>query len=175
MTTTPTSTGESLSAARAPAGLAQPGLLFKRLTLLIGAVYFSFVTVTNIVNLVATIGGYHWTVLNSGNVAYIESITKSYSLGGAFDDIAVALAATAEAIGAVLFWRAVLRYRGDGEGAREAWTALTWNVLVWLGFIAGTEAFVAYTSESPFRELLIIGLAMAIVIAVVPDDPDQRV
>jgi peptidoglycan/LPS O-acetylase OafA/YrhL len=65
----------------------------------------------------------------------------------------------------------VVRYRGDGTGVREAWMALTWNVVVWLGFIAGTEAFVAYTSESPFRELLIIGLAMAIVIAVVPDDP----
>jgi hypothetical protein len=148
----------------------RPGLLFKRLTLLIGAVYFSFVAVTNVVDLVASVGGYHWTVLNSGNVGYIASITKGYSLPGSFDEVAVTLAAVAVGIGAVLFWRAVVRFRGDGSGAREAWWALTWNVLVWLGFIAGTEAFVAYTSESPFRELLLIGLAMAVVVAVVPDD-----
>ena len=43
--------------------------------------------------------------------------------------------------------------------------------MVWLGFIAGTEFFVAYQSEGPFRELLAISLLMAIVIAVVPDEP----
>ena len=42
--------------------------------------------------------------------------------------------------------------------------------LVWLGFIAGTEFFVAYPSEGPFRELLAISLLMAVAIAVVPDD-----
>jgi hypothetical protein len=151
----------------------RPGLLFKRLTLLIGAVYFTFVATTNLVNLVATLRGYHWVVLNSGNAAYIASITKDYSLPGRFDEIAVLAAAVAEAIGAWLFWRAVLRFRGNGAGTREAWLALTWNVLVWLGFIAGTETFIAYTSESPFRELLLIGLAMAVVIAVVPDDPSR--
>ena len=120
------------------------------------------------------LGGYHWTVLNSGNAADIGLITKAYSVPHSFDHAAVALDAIAETTGAVLFWRAVVRYRGNGAGVREAWWALTWNVLVWLGFIAGTEAFVAYTSESPFRELLMIGLAMAVVIAVVPDDPGGR-
>jgi len=41
--------------------------------------------------------------------------------------------------------------------------------VVWLGFIAGTEFFVAYTSESPFRELMVIALLMPVIIAVVPD------
>lgn len=42
--------------------------------------------------------------------------------------------------------------------------------MVWLGFIAGTEFFVAYQAEGPFRELLAISLLMAVVVAVVPDD-----
>jgi hypothetical protein len=36
--------------------------------------------------------------------------------------------------------------------------------------IAGTEFFVAYQSEGPFRELLAIALLMTAVFAVVPDD-----
>jgi hypothetical protein len=147
------------------------GVVFKRITLLIGAIYLSFVCVTNAVDFVATVGGYHWTFLNSGNAAYIESITKTYSMPAWFNDAAVLAAALAEGFGAVLFWRAVALYRGGGTGVRAAWWALTWNIVLWLGFICGTEFFVAYTSESPFRELLIIGLAMAIAVAVIPDEP----
>jgi hypothetical protein len=150
---------------------ARPGLVFKRLVLLIGAVYFTCVVVTNVVDFVATVGGYDWVVLNSGNSSYIDSITKAYSMPSGFTEVAVLAAALAEGLGAILFWRAVVRYRGDGSGVREAWWALTWNVFVWLGFIVGTEVFIAYTSESPFRELLIIGLGMALVVALVPDDP----
>jgi len=47
--------------------------------------------------------------------------------------------------------------------------ALSWNIVVWLGFIAGTEFFVAYQSEGPFRELLAIALLMPVIMAVVPD------
>jgi hypothetical protein len=156
---------------RLAALVARPGLLFKRLTLLVGAVFFTCVTVTNIVDFVATVGGYDWVVLNSGNASYIDSITKAYSMPSGFTECAVFAAALVEGIGAVLFWRALARFRGDGRGVREAWWALTWNVFVWLGFIVGTEVFVAYPSEGTFRQLLIIGLGMALVIAVVPDDP----
>jgi hypothetical protein len=155
---------------------ARPGLTFKRLTLLIGALYFTLVAGTNVVNFVASISDHHWTVLNSGNVAYIDSIVKGYPVPSRFAELAVLAAAVVEGIGAWLFWRALRDYRGGATGIREVWIALTWNVLVWLGFIVGTEVFVAYTSESPFRELLLIALAMAAVVAVVPDDPagDRR-
>ena len=76
----------------------------------------------------------------------------------------------AETAGALLFWNALRKFGGHGTGAREAWIALEWNILVWLGFIAGTEFFVAYQAEGPFRELLAISLLMAVVVAVVPDD-----
>ena len=147
----------------------RPGLLLKRLVLVIGAVYFTMVAVTNTVNFIAAVGGFHWTFLNSGNAAYIASIIKVYSWPTWTTDAAVLAAALAEGFGAFLFARALLRYRGGGAGLRAVWLALSWNIAVWLGFIVGTEFFVAYTSEGPFRELLAIALLMAVVIAVVPD------
>lgn len=149
--------------------LDQPGLLLKRLVLLGGAMYFTFVAVTNVVNFIASVGGFHWTFLNSGNVAYIASVTKVDSWPVWANESVVLLAALAEGFGAFLFVRALIRFRGAGVGVRPVWHALCWNVVVWLGFIAGTEFFTAYTSESPFRELLILALVMAVVIAVVPD------
>ena len=160
----------------AEAVFARPGLTFKRLTLLVGALYFTLVAATNVVNFVASVGDHQWTVLNSGNVAYIDSIVKGYPVPHRFPMLAVLAAAVVEGFGAWLFWRALRRYRGGATGMRDVWISLTWNVLVWLSFIVGTEVFVAYTSESPFRELLLIALAMAVVVAVVPDDParDRR-
>ena len=150
--------------------LARPGLRLKQLVLLIGAVYFTLVAITNFVNFIVSVGGYHWAFLNSGNAGYIASITKVYSWPIWFDKAAVLAAAVIEGVGAFLFWKAVLRFRGGGAGAHDAWVALGWNIAVWLGFIAATEFFVAYPSESPFRELLVISLLMPVVIAVVPDD-----
>jgi hypothetical protein len=147
----------------------QPGLLLKRLVLLAGAIYLAMVATTNLVNFAASVGHFHWVFLNSGNAAYIMSITKVYSWPAWTADAVVLVAALAEGFGAFLFIRALLRYRGGAAGLRAVWQALTWNVAIWLGFIVGTEFFVAYTSESPFRELLLIALVMPVIIAVVPD------
>ena len=125
------------------------GLRVKQLVPAIGAVYFAFVAVTNLVNFIAVAGGYHWTFLNSQNESYIASITKVYGWPAWFDKAAVLAAAVVEGIGAFLFGRALLRFRGGGTGVRDAWLAMGWNIAVWFGFIIGTEFFVAYTSEGP--------------------------
>ena len=150
--------------------LARPGVRVKQLVLGIGAVYFTFVAVTNIVNFIVSVGGYHWTFLNSGNVSYISSVTKIYAWPAWFDKAVVLAAALAEAAGAFLFLNALRKSGSHGTGTREAWIALGWNIMVWLGFIAGTEFFAAYQAEGPFRELLAISLLMAVTVAVVPDD-----
>ncbi len=150
--------------------LARPGVWVKQLVLGIGAVYFTFVAVTNIVSFIVSVGGYHWTFLNSGNVSYISSVTKIYAWPAWFDQAAVLAAALAETAGAFLFCNALRKFGGHGTGAREAWIALGWNIMVWLGFIAGTEFFAAYQAEGPFRELLALSLLMAVAVAVVPDD-----
>jgi hypothetical protein len=149
--------------------VSQPALLLKRVVLAIGALYFTMVALTNAINFIATVGHFHWLFLNSGNAAYITSITKVYGWPAWTTATVVLLAALAEGFGAFLFIRALVRYRGGAAGMRAVWQALTWNIVVWLGFVAGTEFFVAYTAEGPFRELLVIALLMPVVIAVVPD------
>ena len=71
-------TAAEITAVR-PRVLDRPGLLLKRLVLMVGAVYFGMVCVTNTVDFIAAVGGFHWTFLNSGNATYIASITKVYS------------------------------------------------------------------------------------------------
>jgi hypothetical protein len=77
-----------------------------------------------------------------------------------------------EVVGAVLCWRALLRRGGDANAV--ALQAVSWSVLVWIGFTFMTELFVAYTSESPFRELLLLAIGTALVITLVPDDGGVR-
>jgi hypothetical protein len=147
------------------------GLVLKRLVLAFGATYLGMVCVTNLANFANVLAGTHAKFLNSENAGYIASIVKVYSMPAWFDDLAVLGAATIEGIGALLFVRALLRYRGGGSGVSEAYQALAWNIAIWFAFIVGTEFFIAYPSESPFRELLGLGLLMTLVITLVSDSP----
>ncbi len=149
------------------------GLVLKRLVLAFGATYVGMVCVTNLANFANAVLGTEGKFLNSENADYIASIVKVYSMPGWFDDLAVLGAATIEGIGALLFVRALLRYRGGDTGVSEAYQALAWNIAVWFAFIAGTEFFIAYPSESPFRELLGLGFLMTLVITLVPDSPGR--
>lgn len=146
-------------------------LTLKRLVLIFGAAYLGFVCLTNTVNLVNAVAGTHSRFLNSQNASYVASVVKVYALPGWFDNLAVLGAAIIEGLGAWLFIRALRRFHGDGSGVTEAYQALTWNIAVWFAFIVGTELFVAYPSESPFREPLGLGFLMALLITLVPDAP----
>ncbi|HCB05533.1 MAG TPA: hypothetical protein PLZ93_03245 [Nocardioides sp.] len=154
-----------------PATTRAPGLLLKRIVLVFGATYLAMVCVTNLVDFVTSVTGAHETFLNSQNSGYIASIVKIYSMPSWFDDLAVLGAATIEGIGALLFVRALRRFRGGGTGLTEVYQALAWNIVVWFGFIVGTEFFIAYPSESPFRELLGLGFLMTLIVTLVPDAP----
>jgi hypothetical protein len=98
--------------------LAEPGLLLKRLVLAVGAVYFTMVAATNAVNFIASVGDFHWTFLNSGNAAYVALVTNTYSWLMWTDNAAVLAAALAEGFGALLFGRALLRFRGEAVRRR---------------------------------------------------------
>lgn len=147
----------------------QPGLVLKRLTLAFGGFYLAMVSLTNLVNVTASVAGVRWAFLNSGNTDYIASIVKIYSLPPWLDEVFVLGAALIEGIGAALFIRALVRFRGNGAGMTEAMQALAWNICVWFAFIVGTEFFIAYPSESPFRELLTLGFLMVLITALIPD------
>jgi hypothetical protein len=150
------------------------GLDLKRMVLVFAAAYLAMVCVTNLVDFVNAVAGTHVTFLNSQNSAYIASIVKIYSVPGWFDQVAVLGSATIEGIGCLLFLRALRCYRGGTTGIAEVFWALTWNIGIWFAFIVGTELFIAYPSEAPFRELLGLGLLMTLVVAVVPDSPGSR-
>jgi len=145
------------------------GLRLKQLVLAFGAVFLGIVALTNLLNLTSAATA-DWTFLNSGNTDYVASVVEVYSWPGWFPELVVLCALAIEATGAVLFARALLRYRGGGTGVVEAYQALAWNIGVWFAFILGTEFFLAYGSEGTFRELLALAMLMTVVIAVVPDE-----
>jgi hypothetical protein len=146
------------------------GLRLKQLILAFWAFYLGMVALTNSVNFVVTVTGAHWTFLNSGNHDSIASVVHGYHWPNWFVTLSVLGAAAIEGIGALLFVRALRRYRGERTGIVEAYQALGWNLVVWIAFIAGTEFFVSYPPEAPFRELLGLGLLAVVVLAIVPDD-----
>jgi hypothetical protein len=144
---------------------APPGAILKRLLVAFWAMYFSMVAVTNTVDLLDRLGALHWTFLDSGNFDYMRSIVKVYGVGAAPTEILLAGALVVELAGAALFWRALLK-----PTMRAALQAVCWSVLVWLGFTFMTEFFLAYTSESPFRELLTLAIGSGLAIALIPED-----
>lgn len=145
------------------------GLRLKQLVLAFGAAFLGIVALTNLLNLLSD-ATTDWTFLNSDNTGYVESVVAIYEAPGWLPELVVIGALLIEGVGAALFARALLRYRGGGSGVVEAYQALAWNIGVWSVFIIGTEFFLAYGSEGPFRELLALGLLMAVVLAVVPDE-----
>ncbi len=148
------------------------GTIIKRLVLAFWTMYFTMVATTNFVDLLDEFGVLEWVFLNSGNFEYLVSVVKVYEIGPDLTKLMLVGAWLLELIGAVLFWRALLRFGRRPGGRTAALSALAWGTVVWFGFIFMTEFFVAYTAESPFRELLMIMLASILVVALVPDDRD---
>ncbi|MGO9906725.1 MAG: hypothetical protein ACLP4R_12910 [Solirubrobacteraceae bacterium] len=119
---------------------------------------------TNLVDLLDALGAIHWTFLTSGNFGYLRSVVKIYVVGGPATKGLLAGSLTIATLGAALFWRE-LRGRED----TPAWQALCYAAAVWFAVIVMTEFFVAYQSESVFREPLLLPIATAIYIALVPE------
>jgi hypothetical protein len=147
-----------------------PAVTFKRLLLLFWAVYFSIVALTNVVSLLDELSAIHWTFLDSGNFDYMYSVTKVYEVGTGVTKILFVGAIAIELVGAVLFWRAFLTFRDAVAGRVAAFQALSWGTLVWVAFILMAEFFIGYDAEPSLRELLVIMIASALAIALIPDD-----
>jgi hypothetical protein len=146
------------------------GLLLKRLLLAFWAMYFSMVALTNLIDLLGQLGALHWTFLDSGNFAYLRSVVKVYGVGRDVTKVLLAGAWLIAVVGAILFWRALAASGPGGGGSRRTFEALCWGVLVWLSFTFMTEFFVAYPAESVFRELLVLMIATAVALVVIPDE-----
>jgi len=93
----------------------------------------------------------------------MRSIVKVYGLGAGETKLLLIGALAVEAVGAVLFVRALL-------DRRRALPALVFGAFVWTAFTFMCEFFLAYTSEGVFRELLGLTIGTALVVALVPDE-----
>ena len=146
------------------------GLVLKRLLLAFWTMYFSMIALTNGVDLLDELGVARWKFLNSGNFDYLSSVVKVYAVGPGLTKLMLAAAFTIELVGAIAFWRALLSL-GRREGGRTAaLQAICWGTAVWTAFVFMTEFFVAYQSESVFRELLALMIGTALAITLIPDD-----
>ena len=163
---TPTQTGDDSRSFRLDSerGASPSGHLLKRLLLLFWAIYFSMVALTNLVNLLDSTGAIHWSFFDSGNLGYMLSIVKIYHVGQTPAKLLLAGALVLEVAAVFMFALALLL--GDRE--REL-RALCYCAGVWVLFIVMTEFFVAYASEAPFRELLLLTIATAIYVVLIPD------
>src|ERR1700749_496576 len=129
---------------------------FKRVLVGFWTMYFTIVAVSNAIDLLDALGALHWTFLDSTNFAFMRTIVRVYHVGPDLTKLLLAGALAVEAVGAVLFWRALLD-RGS------ALRALTWSAAVWSAFVFMCELFIAYPSEGPFGELLLLTSATALV------------
>jgi hypothetical protein len=136
--------------------------LLKRVLLAFWAMYFSIVALSNAIDLLDAFGVLHWTFLNSTNYDFMRGIVKVYGVGPGLTKLMLLGAFATELAGAVLFWDVLVR-------GRRALRALAWSAAVWTAFTFMTEFFLAYTSESPFRELLMLTIATALAVELIPE------
>jgi hypothetical protein len=139
------------------------GWWLKRILLGFWAMYFSIVALTNAVDLLDALSVLHWRFLDSTNFDFMRSIVKVYEIGAGPTKLLLAGALAIELVGAVLFWRVLF-------GRLRPLRALCWSALVWTAFTFMTEFFLAYTAEGTFRDLLLLTIGTALVVALVPDD-----
>jgi hypothetical protein len=154
--------------AKHAAGFAAPGLLLGRVLVLFWAGYFSIIALTNLVDLLDSVGAIRWTFLNSGNFEYLHSVVKIYGVGSSATTALLVGAVVIEAATAAMFWRALVAPRT--VRARSTLLALTCAAAVWITFIFATELFVAYPSESVFRQLLLLTVTTAVCVTLVPEE-----
>lgn len=146
------------------------GLLFKRLLLAFWTMFFSMVALTNFVDIMGEFNLFDWTFLNSGNFEYMRDIVKVYELSPGLTKALLVGAFLIELAAAVLFWRALIGFGRLPVGRKRAFEALCKGTFVWLSFVFMTEFFVAYGSESVFRELLAIMIGTGLALVLVPDE-----
>ena len=70
-----------------------------------------------------------------------------------------------------LFWRAALRFRGDGPSRALAITAFAFSIALWAAFCVTLEAFIAFEEigEGTFQTLLSANLLSLLALCLLPD------
>ena len=144
----------------------------KRGLLVFWATWFSFVCLTNALDGLKHLdllpAGWHYT---SGNFPLVLSVVQAYGTPSLLAAMLFAGVILWEGLCAGLFWRAALRFRGDGPSRALAITAFAFSIALWAAFCVTLEALIAFEKigEGTFQTLLSANLLSLLALCLLPD------
>jgi hypothetical protein len=146
-------------------------ILFKRSILLVWAVWFSVVFLSNLLDAGKGLGllGESWAFA-SGNWHAIRKTTALYGISDAVNALMFGGVIIWEAITACLFWRAGLTYLGRMSSRKFVYQALTSSLLLWGAFLVVDELFIAYALGATHLRLFNAHLLTLLAIELLPEE-----
>jgi hypothetical protein len=144
----------------------------KRGLLFFWAAWLSFVCLTNVLDGLQRLDilPAAWTYA-SGNVGLVLAVVQARGTPSWVAAILFAGVTSWEGLCAGLFWKAALRFRGDGPSRALAITAFAFSIALWAALCVAIEAFIAFDkiSEGVFQTLLGVNLLSLLAICLLPD------
>ncbi len=114
--------------------------LLKKIILLIWALWFTIVSLTNIFDALRNLGAMpDWFRFVSGNFQYISAVTSIYLLAAWLNAILFFFVIVWEAITSWLFFNAYLKFKNE-----KILAPFTFGIILFGGFMIMDELFVAY-------------------------------
>jgi hypothetical protein len=145
-------------------------IFFKRVLLLLWAVWLSVVFLSNLADAAKAGGllGESWAFA-SGNWRFLQETTARYGTPDPVNALLFAGIIFWEGIVALLFWRAGWAYRGSGSGRKALYGAFTASLLLWGAFLVADEVFIAYPVEGTHLRLFIAHLVTLLAVELLPE------
>jgi hypothetical protein len=147
-----------------------PAVAFKRLLLLVWAVWLSVVFLSNLADAAKGLGWLpeSWTFA-SGNLHFIRETTARYGTPDAVNGALFAGVVVWEGVATVLFWRAAWAFRGGGVGREAVYRAFAVSLLLWAGFLVADEVFIAYPLAATHLRLFVAHLVTLLAVELLPE------
>jgi hypothetical protein len=148
----------------------RPVLILKRALLAFWATWLTIVLVTNVLDAGKALGvlDESWAFA-SGNFRFLAETTSRYGTPAWINAVLFAGVIAWEASAAVLFWLAVLRYRGKEQGRGIVYSAFAASLLLWGAFLVADEVFIAYAVAGTHLRLFTAQLATLLAIELLPE------
>jgi hypothetical protein len=151
-------------------------VFLKRSLLLFWAVWLSIVFATNLLDGLKALGllGESWAFA-SGNYRFLVETTARYGTPAWLNGLLFGSVVCWEGLAALLFWLALLTFRGKGEGRKRplSW-AFTVSLLLWGAFLIADEVFIAYGVAPAHWRPFTAQLATLLVVEVLPEDSQTK-
>jgi hypothetical protein len=144
-----------------------------RLLLLYWAAWLSFVAATNVLNALQALGTLPQSFrFVSDNWQLINSVMNPLAVPRALQAFLFAGAIGWETLSAILFWRALVSYRGRPLAQEPAtlWACVV-NLTLWAAFQVLDEVFIAYGPEDSHRMIFIIQIGTLLWLQLAPAKP----